>query len=268
MLVLEDLKAKPNDFSKVDAMLQKCENTLNHAQDATYLYYVLGELYAKGKNNPQKGLEYFATAKELSPNWDALYVGITYATERLNKSSNPNDLSEEKVGGNNQTQTLDFIEQTQQADKLLADGDMEAATKIYEYLMDLYPKNVVALSNYGFLLTQKGKYNEAEEVLLDVLKMKIDDPRIYSNLSNFYIAVGSVEQAETYFKKGKALYPNDANLKYESARILALKGKNEEATQQLVDLFASGYALPQRVKTDIAFKELIKKAGFREKMGM
>jgi protein O-mannosyl-transferase len=267
MLVLEDLKSNNSENSKVDAMIQKAESALKNAPDATYLYYVLGELYAKGKNNPRKSLEYFEDAKDLSPNWDALYVGITYATERLNKSNNPNDLGEEKVGTNSQTQTNDFIEQTQLADKLLANGEVDAATKIYEYLMDLYPKNAVAISNYGFLMTQKGRYNEAEEILLDALKMKKEDPRIYCNLSNFYINVGSIEQAESYHKKGKTLYPNDLNIGYESARILALKEKNEEATQQLMELVRLGYPNIQRVKTDIAFKELMKKAIFKEKMG-
>jgi protein O-mannosyl-transferase len=264
ILVLDDLKSKPFEMSKIDGMIEKSEVALDKAPDAAFLYHTLGELYVKGKGNPQKGLEYFTDAQILCPNWDAIYIGVTYATERLNKPSSPNDMYEEKVGTSAQASTLDFLNQTEEADKLILEGDTENATKIYENLMDLYPKNALATSNYGFLLTQKGKYNEAEEVLLNALKMGTSDPRIFSNLCNFYLNVGSIEQAERFLLQGKSKYPNDANLLYESARVLALKGKNEEATQQLLALFSNGYAFPQRVKSDIAFEALVKKPKFKE----
>jgi Caspase domain len=270
MLVLEDLKINPDNVSNIETSIEKSEFALQNAQDAAYLYYILGELYAKGKNNPQKGLDYFITAQELCPNWDALYVGITYASERLNKPNQPNDLGEEKVGiyKENQANSLDFIEQSLRADKLLFNGEIDMAGKEYEHLMDLYPKNAVAISNYGFFLTQKGNHNDAEEPLLDALKMKTEDPRIYSNLCNFYLTVGNLNDANKYLQKGLQIYPNDVNLGYETARLMALNGQNEAATQQLLLVLKANYPHPQRIKNDLAFADLIKKASFKSALKM
>ncbi len=260
--LLDDLKTGPVG-SRLAPMLAAAEAALKASPDATYLYFALGELYDKGMNDPAKGIEFFATAQELSPNWEAAYLGLTIATERLNKSQDPDELDTRVGSGGNASAEGDFEQNTRAADALFFAGNEAAAAAIYKKIAEKYPANPVAKSNKGLAMLIEENYDDAEPVLLAALAAAPAEPRPYSNLVHYYLVLGADGQALQYAQKAQQKWPKTALTLYDLARVAAQSGKTAQAQTLLLEAFDAGYAYPHRVKTDAAFANARKNAGFR-----
>ena len=64
--------------------------------------------------------------------------------------------------------------------------------------------------NYGKILKELGKYDEAIKNFLNSIKLKPNFSEAYNNIANIYVALESNSEAEHYYKK--ALQTNENNL--------------------------------------------------------
>lgn len=261
--LLDDLKTAPVG-SRLAPVIAAAEAALKSAPDATYLYFALGELYDKGLNDPAKGIEFFAAAQELSPNWEAAYLGLTLATERLNKTQDPDELDTRVGSGGNASAEGDFEQNTRAADALFFAGNEPAAAAIYKKIAEKYPANPVAKSNKGLAMLVEENYDDAEPVLLAALAAAPDEPRPYSNLVHYYLVLGADGQALQYAQKAQQKWPKTAQTLYDLARVAAQSGKFAQAQTLLLEALDAGYAYPERVKTDATFANARKNTAFRE----
>ncbi len=258
LLAVDNYKKNKNTIDP-QSLIQKAELMLAESPGTSYLHVLIGELYTWGLNDPQRGLNYFARARVLSPNWEAVYSGITMATERLNKNMKPDEL-DERVGSNGEKDEL--AAQTLTADRLLFSGDAAAAV-IYQKIGKQFPNEPVAKANAALALALQGNYDEAEEKLLNLRNTAAKEPRVFSNLVHLYLMLDSPTQAEDFGKRATEKFPNDPAAKYDWARILAAQGKKTEATAAVLDAFENGYPFPERLKIDTAFEKLRRDAAFK-----
>ncbi len=65
-------------------------------------------------------------------------------------------------------------------------GNIQAASKYYRQLIGQGLNNHIIFSNYGALLKDLGKYEEAKTLYLKAIKLKPDFSVAYANLGKLY----------------------------------------------------------------------------------
>lgn len=145
-------------------------------------------------------------------------------------------------------------------------GDFASAVTIYKRVHDLDGKRADVLVELGQVLSALGAHNEAAETFRKAVKLapnNVDalrglgnnllamdqaplaleqfvaalalqeDPRLYNGMGVVHDMNGSHDSAQSSYKSGLALAPNDFSLRSNMALSLALAGKFDEATQIL-----------------------------------
>ena len=145
-------------------------------------------------------------------------------------------------------------------------GDFASAVTIYKRVHDLAPNRADVLVELGQVLSALGAHNEAAETFRKAAKLapnNVDalrglgnnllamdqaalaleqfvaalavqeDPRVYNGMGVVHDMNGSHDSAQSSYKSGLALAPNDFSLRSNMALSLALAGKFDEAIQIL-----------------------------------
>lgn len=145
-------------------------------------------------------------------------------------------------------------------------GDFASAVTIYKRVHDLDGKRADVLVELGQVLSALGAHNEAAETFRKAVKLAPDnvdalrglgnnllamdqaplaleqfvaalalqeDPRLYNGMGVVHDMNGSHDSAQSSYKSGLALSPNDLSLRSNMALSLALAGKFDEAIQIL-----------------------------------
>src|SRR5258705_10979141 len=74
-------------------------------------------------------------------------------------------------------------------------GEIDVAAREYRAAIDLDPANAAALSNYGFLLAQRGQHGQASQWLERAIAAQPDYATAHNNLGNSRPALRDVESA-------------------------------------------------------------------------
>ncbi len=81
-------------------------------------------------------------------------------------------------------------------------------------------------------LREEGAYEEAVEVLLEALKLDVDQDRIYYRLGNVYFDSDRLEKAEYAYEKAIELNEEHVNAQHNLAVVYKKRGKIKESVDQ------------------------------------
>lgn len=145
-------------------------------------------------------------------------------------------------------------------------GDFASAVTVYKRVHEMARDRADVLVELGQVLSALGAHNEAAEAFRGALKLEADnvdalrglgnnllamnqmplaleqfiaalalqdDPRVYNGMGVVHDLNGSHDSAQSSYRSGLALAPNDVSLRNNMALSLALVGKFEEGTKIL-----------------------------------
>jgi tetratricopeptide (TPR) repeat protein len=93
-------------------------------------------------------------------------------------------------------------------------NDLKNAEIAYKLFLKKAPNDDIALHYYGLLCKQTGRYNEAIELLLKVIKIK-KNSQCFIDLAQIYFEIGMKEEALSLYKEMIKHFPDNPSLLYE-----------------------------------------------------
>ena len=113
--------------------------------------------------------------------------------------------------------------------KFHLEGNIQEASKYYQYCLDQGLNDQRIFSNYGVILKNLGKLKEAEIFYRKAIKLNPNYVDAHSNLGLILNDLEKFEEAEISYRKAIELNPNHANAHYNLGNILKYIGKLKEA---------------------------------------
>ena len=107
--------------------------------------------------------------------------------------------------------------------------DLDGAIFHYKEALRINPKYVVALTNLGIALCDKGNYDEAISYFTEVLKIDPQKTLAHMNLANVFFDQGKSEKAISIYREILKTAPEDADTHYNLACVLAFEGRINKA---------------------------------------
>tara|TARA_A100001388_G_scaffold276606_1_gene264789 strand:- start:274 stop:1755 length:1482 start_codon:yes stop_codon:yes gene_type:complete len=108
-------------------------------------------------------------------------------------------------------------------------GNILEAAKFYKYFIDQGFKNQSVFSNYGVILTNLGKFQEAELSYRKAIEFYPKHAEAHYNLGNLLSILGKSHEAELLYRKAIELNPNYVKAHYNLGHLLSNLGKFQEA---------------------------------------
>ena len=98
---------------------------------------------------------------------------------------------------------------------LLRSRDSVRAFPLIKLILKLNPTNAWWRDNYGVLLEQQSKYNDAMENFILVVKYDSNHDKAYYNLGALYYKKGMNEQAKFCFRMSELIKKNQIKQQYQ-----------------------------------------------------
>ena len=108
-------------------------------------------------------------------------------------------------------------------------GNILEAAKYYEYFINQGFKDALVFSNYGVILKNYGKLQEAEVSYRKAIEIKPNYAEAHYNLGIILDKIGKLQEAEVSYRKVIEIKPNYAEAHYNLGLILNKIGKLQEA---------------------------------------
>ncbi len=112
-------------------------------------------------------------------------------------------------------------------------GSFREAEKFYQYFLDQGFNDPKVFSNYGVILKELGKLDEAELSLRKAIKLKPDFAEAYSNLGGVLNDLEKFEEAELFIRKAIEIKHDYSTAHYNLGNILKNRGKLKESESSL-----------------------------------
>lgn len=87
----------------------------------------------------------------------------------------------------------------------VADGDLEAAVRVYQQALEEDPDYADVLEGLSMALADLGRFDEAIKAAHRVVELVPDEQLSYTNLSRIYQRADDVPKAEEWAAKGRVL---------------------------------------------------------------
>lgn len=127
----------------------------------------------------------------------------------------------------------EFKDVAEEAVKLFASRQFDAAAAKYQMVLNAYPDSLYALSNLGVVRFQQGNYPEAEKMLREAVQVAPQDAFSHSILGIVLYQQGKYDEAVSILTRAVALDPNDAKSRNYLGISASQKGWQESAEQEL-----------------------------------
>ena len=141
-------------------------------------------------------------------------------------------------------------------------GDTRKAIKEIDDALKAFPNEGewlrAAYINKGMYLTEIGKLDEAEKLLLEATKLFPKQKEGWLNLGNLYLSKNQLQDAKIHFKKALKLDNNYSHAKYGLARVAIRSGDENACLKLLKDVLLLENQFVTRVQLDNEFKNLRK----------
>tara|TARA_Y100000994_G_scaffold125_1_gene134 strand:- start:457 stop:1230 length:774 start_codon:yes stop_codon:yes gene_type:complete len=108
-------------------------------------------------------------------------------------------------------------------------GNIPEASKCYQYCITQGFNDHRIFSNYGAILSDLGKSQEAEKWFRKAIEIKPDYAEAHYNLGNILNDLGNLQDAEKWFRKAIEIKPDYAEAHSNLGNILKDLGKSQEA---------------------------------------
>jgi tetratricopeptide (TPR) repeat protein len=106
-------------------------------------------------------------------------------------------------------------------------GEAEKAIEYYKKAIEIDPEYVFAHGRLALVLGNQGRFDEALEQCLIVLKHRPDDKEMYCNVGVLLEKKGQINEAIEYYQKSLQVDPN-----YEKARGLLTEAMKKKEGRQ------------------------------------
>ena len=116
-----------------------------------------------------------------------------------------------------------------QAFKFHSAGNLSQAVKYYQYFINPGYKDHRIFSNYGKILKDLGKLQDAELLIRKAIELKPDFAETHSNLGGILKDLGKLKEAELSYRKAIEINPNFTEAHYNLGGILIHLEKLKEA---------------------------------------
>ena len=116
-----------------------------------------------------------------------------------------------------------------QAFRFHSQGNIKEAAKLYQYCINQGFNDQMVLSNYGIILSNIGKFQEAELYTRKAIQLNPNFANAHSNLGFILRNIGKFQEAELYTRKAIQLNPSLAQAHLNLGNILGDIGKFQEA---------------------------------------
>ena len=110
-----------------------------------------------------------------------------------------------------------------------SEGNILKAGQLYKFLINKGFKNSIAFTNYGLILINSGKKEDAEIFIRKAIELNPKDSIAYSNLGGILKDLGKLNEAEIFTRKAIELNPKDSIAYSNLGGILKDLGKLNEA---------------------------------------
>ena len=142
-----------------------------------------------------------------------------------------------------------FVAVLQQAMQAHQDDDLDTAERLYGEVLDKWVAQPDALHYLGVLYHQRGRSDEAVELIRTALKITPKHPDAHNNLGNIHKECGRLAAAEACYRRALEYGPQHYNALSNLAVVLEAQERPEEAFQTYTKLlqqaprFAHGHYL-------------------------
>jgi protein O-GlcNAc transferase len=108
-------------------------------------------------------------------------------------------------------------------------GKLDEAADTYRRILTREHCNCEALHLLGVIAYQRGRYKEAEDLILRAIAINKRAPEYRNNLGNVYLAQNDLDSAETCYRKALKLNPRYVDARNNLANVLRDRGRLAEA---------------------------------------
>ena len=132
-----------------------------------------------------------------------------------------------------------------------ATGELDAATREYERVLQLDPDNAVAHNLLGYQFLSKNEYDKAEQHFREYLNAAPGEPNPHDSMGDYYIASGSVDEAIEHYEAAIELDPRFSCSRYKLAQAFERKQMTNEAVrhyERLLELTPAHHRAKQAQK--------------------
>ncbi|HXJ93359.1 MAG TPA: protein kinase [Terriglobia bacterium] len=164
-------------------------------------------------------IPFLRQAIQLDPNFASAYeaLGVAYT-----------DLGEDQLASENLRKAYELRSHASEPERLqieahyydLVAGDLDKARETYQLWASAFPLDATARGNLGVCYARQGDYDRAITEMRRALDLKPHDATWLSNLMNFYLALGRLEEARSTYDEAiqqKADSPYLRFLRYQLA---------------------------------------------------
>ncbi len=169
--------------------------------------YSLGQKAAR-ENGAAQSLPYDHRAIELDPTFAIGYaaVGIHYY-----------NLGEPARAGEYLTKAFQLREHASERERLAitanyyssVTGELNKAAQTYQEKIASYPRDVAAYNNLGIIFAEQGRYEEADEVTRQGIRVAPDQVTLYENLTGYVLALQRFDEARQIIHEMQARKPDN-----------------------------------------------------------
>lgn len=138
-------------------------------------------------------------------------------------------------------------------------GQPEAAERMYRKLLDEEPDNPVPYHRLAVMNARQGRFDEANKLFEDALRLAPRDARLLSDVGYCYYLQQRMEEAEKYLRQAHELAPSDRSTCNNLAMLLGEQGKYQEAlamfrrvNSEAESLANLGYVYTRRGELELA----------------
>lgn len=205
--------------ANLNACIAKLDSAVVLEDNASYAYYLLGEVYSySGKE--ELADENYHKYLRLNPNDGYAYVNLATLARRTNKTILADSLIEAgvKAGSNHMDEFMDYI-----AGFYYNWEDYEKAKKYYNKALEYNKKLMSAYLNLGVIAKLDKDYKAAEYNYKKVLELDSTYAWAYNNLANVYVLTKRKNEALRFYEKaiqydsGYHVAVNNLAIQYENA---------------------------------------------------
>jgi serine/threonine-protein kinase len=184
----------------------------------------------RGTENLYKSIEYYEKALEKDPNYILAYAGLADSYQHLRDYPKASEFTLKTLEMDN---GLAEAHATLGTIKRNHDWDWTGSEEEYKLAMQLNPGYGYAHQGYAFLLSNKGRHEEAIQEIKTARDLDPLAPRITANVVVILYLARKYDQALEELRKAIELYPEHVGNYYRAAEVYAALGRYEEAVASL-----------------------------------
>lgn len=138
----------------------------------------------------------------------------------------------------------EYREIFEQAQKALADKDLDLARTLFTRCTEMKPDDAEALNKLGVVHAHIGAYDEAHFMFSKVITMAPGFAPAYSNMGNLHFQRGEWAKAEEYYRKAIEVDPEYTVAYNNLAAVCKKTGKIDQSVRYIKKAYQLGYRPP------------------------